>query len=80
MSRPVRSLAEIESQERVSVRRIVFDGVRERCAELGLAEGDAVRVERRSGRGLVIRLSGRSGFDCPTELAQFIEVAGDDEP
>lgn len=73
----VRSLAETHAEETVSVRRIVFDGVRARCADLGLAEGAAVRVDGQAGGCVLVHAADGAQVCCPAELARFVEVDGD---
>ena len=72
----MRSLAETDPDEMVAVRRIVFDCVRARCADLGLAEGAAVRVDERTGDWVRVRPVGGVEVRCPAELARFVEVDG----
>lgn len=78
MDRTVRSLAQVALDEPVAVRRIVFDGVRARCSELGLAEGDRLRVEDRDGEWVRLRRFGGGEVRCPEDLARFVEVDAED--
>ena len=74
MAETVRSLAETVPDQEVAVRRIVFECVRDRCAELGLGEGDRLAVGSLDGREVVLRAGDGRVVHCPWELAQFVEV------
>lgn len=70
----MQSLAEVGPDRTVAVRRILFECVRDRCAELGLTEGDRLRVGERDGRRVVVRAGDGRVVGCPVELARFVEV------
>jgi hypothetical protein len=70
----VRSLAEIAPGQTVTVRRILFEVPRLRCGDLGLYEGDRVRLGRRDGEALVLRRRDGGCIQCPADVARFIEV------
>ena len=72
-----RSLAEVTSDEVVTVRRILFECIRARCAELGVEEGDFVRVGDDGARTLTLRRPDGRIVRCPQELARFVEVQDD---
>lgn len=64
-----------EGNREYEVRRIVFDVVKERCAQLGLEEGMTVRCRRRGHDCVLVERP--DGTVVPMELtyARFVEVA-----
>lgn len=70
----MQSLAEVGLDRTVAVRRILFECVRDRCAELGLGEGDRLSVSERAGGGVLVRAGDGRTVRCPTDLARFVEV------
>ncbi len=74
--RRIRSLAEISPDQTVTVRRILFDCLREWCGELGLHEGDLLSLGRRDGGAVVVRKRDGVVVQCPCELARFVEIEG----
>lgn len=74
MGHPVESLESTAPNEVVTVRRVLFECVQARCAELGLREGDRVRVGGGRHSTRVLRRMDRRVLRCPAELARFVEV------
>jgi len=74
MDRFVRSLADVAPDEVVTVRRVLFECLRARCAKLGLREGDRVDVRGRRHSSRVLRTADGRLVRCPPELARFVEV------
>ncbi|MFW6330379.1 MAG: hypothetical protein ACOC3J_01510 [Gemmatimonadota bacterium] len=56
------------------MRAILFECLRERCAELGVREGDRLVVDAREGEWLLVRKGAGDGVRCPVDLARFVEV------
>lgn len=74
-SRPSRhSLLDSRVGRSATVRVILFEGLRDQCAELGLREGDRLVVDGREAESLVIRSGSGVPLRCPVELARFVEV------
>lgn len=71
---PGHSLLDSREGKGITVRVILFECLRERCAALGLREGDRLVVDRRERESLVIRKGPGVSFRCPVELARFVEV------
>ena len=71
-----RSLAMVVIGNCVTVNGILFDVVRARCADLGLAVGETVRVIGRTSVHIVLRTARGAVAMLERELAQFI-VVGD---
>ena len=69
-----RSLADATTDEVVTVRRILFGCLQAHCAELGVHEGDLVRVADDGSSTLTLRSSDGRLVRCPPELARFVEV------
>jgi hypothetical protein len=72
--RPARSLAEVGRDEAAVIRRILFEGLRERCGDLGLREGDRLVSGGCVGETLLLRTREGGSLRCPSALARFIEV------
>jgi hypothetical protein len=77
MTRPAASLAEIAPDEVVSIRRILFECLQVRCAELGIHEGDLLSIAGDRGDSLVLRKPDGRLVPCSAELARFVEVRRD---
>lgn len=71
----VRSLERVAAGDRVTLRAILFDAVRERCDRAGVAEGDTVRVREESGADLVVETEDGREVRFKRETAQFIQVS-----
>lgn len=69
-----RSLAEVARDEVVTVRRILFECLRARCAGLGVEEGDRLVVDDAVTPSLALRKADGRIVPCPQELARFVEV------
>lgn len=69
-----RSLLDSRVGRDATVRVILFECLRERCAELGLHEGDRLVVDGRDRESLSIRKGAGDSLLCPVELARFVEV------
>lgn len=74
MRRATRSLAELGPEQTVRVRRILFDGPRVRCGDLGLHEGDRLEVGWWEGGAVVVRRHDGGSVRCPAEVARFVEI------
>lgn len=74
MERRARSLAEVTEEQTVAVRRILFDGLRVRCGDLGLHEGDRLSLARREGEALLVSTGDGRWVRCPAQVARFVEV------
>lgn len=74
MTDEVHSLAEVGPDQMIAVRRILFECVRDRCAELGVSEGDRLSVSERAGGGVLVRAGDGRAVRCPTDLARFVEI------
>ena len=74
-----RSLAMVVSGNCVRVTGVLFDIVRARCADLGLAVGDTIRVTARTDVHIALRTARGTIALLERELAQFI-VVGDATP
>ena len=74
-----RSLAMVVSGNCVRLDGILFDVVRARCADLGLAVGDLVRVTGRTAVHMALQTTRGTVALIERELAQFISV-GDASP
>lgn len=70
----VHSLAEIEPDQAVTVRRILFECLRRQCGELGLHEGDHLSLRGWRGEALLVRTGEGASLRCPAEFARFVEV------
>lgn len=68
------SLVEIPADEVVTIRRIFFECLQERCGELGVNEGDLLSVAGGTGGSLVLRTADGRLVPCPREVARFVEV------
>ncbi len=74
-SLPGRSLASIRAGERVRVGRILFEGVRERCAEWQIEEGAELVCWHASGDGLLVAIRGGAIAWIDPGPARFVEVS-----
>jgi hypothetical protein len=80
MREHVRRLADIEPSETVTVRQILFDGLRSHCAGLGVHEGDRLSIrEDPASAVLLVRNPDGRFVPCPEELARFVQVHRDEE-
>jgi Fe2+ transport system protein FeoA len=70
-----RSLAEIQSNENVRIRSILFSMLRDLCRDLGIEEGDEVVCRKASSAVLILNARGRTVV-LERDLARFIEVTG----
>lgn len=69
-----RSLAMAMGGNCVKVTGVLFDIVRARCAEIGLAVGDTIRVVGRTDAHVVVRTTRGKKARLEREIAQFIVV------
>ena len=69
-----RSLAEIETNENVCIRSILFGMLRELCRDLGIQEGDEVLCRKAAPSVLILRTRDRTVV-LERDLARFIEVS-----
>jgi len=56
------------------VRRILFELVRDRCAEMGLCEGEEFRCRGRSSEEVAIQLPNGQLHDLEVTYAWFVQV------
>ncbi len=70
------SLAQIAAGETVTVERIVFDTIRERCRELGVAEGTRLSCRATDPGQVVLETEAGRAIPCARNLARFIEISG----
>lgn len=77
MDDATKSLSDVAPGEVVTVSHVLFEGVRTRCAELGLREGDRVRVRMRGHDTLLIQGTDGRLVHCPKGLVRFVEVQRD---
>ncbi len=70
------SLAEVDPDPHraVLVERILFGLVRDRCAEIGMKEGQQIRCRSRTSRELTVELPNGGVHDLEVEYAWFIQV------
>lgn len=71
----IRSLADARPGERVGIRRIHFDEVRFRCAELGIREGETLRCLRHTAGEVVVEFPECHTTALEARLACFVELA-----
>lgn len=71
------NLHEARTDERVCIRTILFELLRQECAALGVNAGQSVRVRRRSVDGLLVELAEGRTVSLRREWAPFIEVEPD---
>lgn len=69
-----RSLADASLDEKVRIRDIYFDVVRQRCSNSGLRVGDTVRVARQTTHELVLTMDGRTPVTLDRFFACFVEI------
>ncbi len=71
-----------DRRERLRVKWILFDSVRERCHELGLREGEEVRCRERSADRVVVELPDRAIRRLELPFAWFVQVepVGEERP
>lgn len=73
-----RSLDTVRPGEQVTVRRILFDLVRDQCSDCGVREGSRLRGRREGGKVVVVDATSGRRVRCDSRHARFIEVVGDD--
>lgn len=74
-SQPVRSLAAADTGEAVEIHRILFDALRQLCADLDIHEGEVVRCRACTPSQLILEtLQGRV-VSLARDWARFIQVA-----
>lgn len=71
------TLARVAVGEEVRVQRFLIELVGSVCSDLGLAEGDHVRVEERSDGSVVVTNGNGTRVSVPSHHAHFVEVADD---
>jgi hypothetical protein len=71
------SLAATRSGERVEVRRILFQGLREHCSDLDIHEGDVLRCRAGTASQLILETAGGRTVSLQRDWARFIEVIPD---
>lgn len=71
------NLHDVRTDERVCIRTILFDLLRQECAALGLHAGQCVRVRAASAGGLLVELAEGRTVALRREWAPFIEVEPD---
>ncbi|HEX7089061.1 MAG TPA: FeoA domain-containing protein [Longimicrobiales bacterium] len=75
-SSPVRarSLAATASGEAVEIKRILFEALRELCADLGVREGDLVRCRAETPSQLLLETPTGRTVALARDWARFIQV------
>jgi len=75
-SSPVRarSLAATASGEAVEIKRILFEALRELCADLGVREGDLVRCRAETPSQLLLETPAGRTVALARDWARFIQV------
>ena|SRR6185312_16160327 len=63
-----RSLADAPLDERLRIREICFDVIRQRCSQAGLGISDTVRVVKQTTHELILSIDGRA---TPVTLDRF---------
>lgn len=76
---PVRMLASIQPGERLTIRRVIFDAVRERCAWSGLAEGSLVACLAATPVHLLLQRADGRTVAVERTWARFVEAAAADD-
>jgi len=71
------SLAATRSGERVEVRRILFQGLREHCSDLDIHEGDVLRCRADTASQLILETVNGRTVALQRDWARFIEVTPD---
>jgi hypothetical protein len=71
------SLAATRSGQTVEVRRILFEGLREHCSDLGIHEGDVVRCRADTPAQLILETPHGRTVALQRDWARFIEVVTD---
>ena len=71
------SLAATRSGERVEVRRILFQGLREHCSDLDIHVGDVLRCRADTASQLILETAGGRTVSLQRDWARFIEVIPD---
>lgn len=75
MKRNAESLVDVTPGETVKVRQVIFDSLREYCAELGVQKGDRLTLLEGDLSSLLLEEDDGRLVRCPCEFARFIEVA-----
>ena len=75
MKRGAESLVDVTPGETVKVRQVIFDSLREYCAELGVHKGDRLTLLEGGLSNLLLEEEDGRLVCCPCEFARFIEVA-----
>lgn len=68
------SLMSVTPGNPVTVREILFEGLRAYCAERGLHDGGQVTLLEADPREVLIRNTGGTMVRCPAAFARFVEV------
>jgi len=71
----IRSLAATASGEAVEIKRILFEALRELCADLGVREGDLVRCRAETPSQLLLETPAGRTVALARDWARFIQVA-----
>ena len=71
------SLAGLMPGERTRIERILFDVLREHCAQRGLHEGDAVRGASDGNALVLVQLPDGRRVPCERDWARFVQVRRD---
>ncbi len=74
-SRPTRSLAAVETGERIEIRRILFGALRTLCDDLGLHEGEVVRCRACTPSHVLMETTEGRTISLERDWARFIQVA-----
>lgn len=75
MQEHVESLVDVTPGETVEIRQVIFDSLREYCAELGVHKGDHLTLVEGDLSNLLLEEDDGRLVRCPCEFARFVEVA-----
>lgn len=76
---PVRMLASIQPGERLTIRRVIFDAVRERCAWSGLTEGSLVACLAATPVHLLLQRADGRTVAVERTWTRFVEAAAPED-
>lgn len=75
-----RSLLSVPPGRPVTVREILFEGLRSYCAERGLHDGGQVTLLETAPREVLIRNPSGTMVRCPAAFARFVDVVSEGAP
>ncbi|MGH7477442.1 MAG: hypothetical protein ACRELD_14340 [Longimicrobiales bacterium] len=69
-----RSLDHAPTGQSLRIRSILFDSVRSQCAEVGLREGDVIRIDAATTSHLRVHGPAGDPVELPRDAARFIQA------